>query len=55
MTVEMVKEMIRMRMNRIEEIMDESTNVVSQRYAMGYEELEKLLVNIEALESKGGK
>lgn len=52
MTVELVKEMIKMRMNRIEEIMEESTNEVSQRYAMGYEELEKLLTNIEVMDSK---
>ena len=55
MTVELVKEMIKMRMNRIEEIMDESTDNVSARYAMGYEELEKLLVNIEVMESKHHK
>lgn len=52
MTVELVKEMIKMRMNRIEEIMDESTDNVSARYAMGYEELEKLLINIEVMEAK---
>lgn len=52
MTVDLVKEMIRMRMNRIEEIMEESTDTVSGRYAARYEELEKLLVNIEVMESK---